>query len=41
MAFDFPLEFGQVQKTGRCSFKTEELPFRHAYPGIYGYQSTQ
>jgi len=35
---DFPFAFGQLKKTGQCYFKTEEAPFRHAYPGTYGYR---
>jgi hypothetical protein len=38
LAFDFPLQFGQLRKTGRCSFMTQEEPFRLAYPGSYGYR---
>jgi hypothetical protein len=39
LAFDFPLQFGQLRKTGRCSFMTPEEPFRLAYPGTYGYRT--
>ncbi len=35
---DFPLAFGQLKQTGRCTFKTEESPFRLAYPGTTGYR---
>jgi hypothetical protein len=35
---DFPLQFGQLRQTGRCTFKTEGLPFRFAYPGTYNYR---
>ena len=35
---DFPLQFGQLKQTGRCAFKTEELPFTLAYPGTTGYR---
>ncbi|HEX9036507.1 MAG TPA: hypothetical protein VF808_05900 [Ktedonobacterales bacterium] len=35
---DFPLQFGQLLKTGRCGFRTEETAFRLAYPGLYGYR---
>ena len=38
LAFDFPLQFAQLKKTGKCSFRTEELPFQYAYPGSYGYR---
>ena len=34
LAFDFPLQFGQLRKTGRCSFMTQEEPFRIAYPDL-------
>lgn len=35
---DFPLAYGQFKKAGRCTFRTEEEPFRLAYPGVYGYR---
>jgi hypothetical protein len=35
---DFPLQFGQLKKTGRCLFHTREEPLRWAYPGTYGYR---
>jgi hypothetical protein len=38
MAFDFPIQFAQLRRTGSCTFMTEELPFRLAYPGTYGYR---
>jgi hypothetical protein len=38
LTFDYPLHFAQLKKTGRCSFRTEELPFRQMYPGFYGYR---
>jgi tetratricopeptide (TPR) repeat protein len=38
LAFDFPLEFAKLKSTGACTFATEELPFRLAYPGTYGYR---
>ncbi len=38
LARDFPLQFGQLKRTGRCTFKTEELPFALAYPGTTGYR---
>jgi hypothetical protein len=38
MARDFPLQFGQLKQTGRCTFRTEELPFRFAHPGTYSYR---
>lgn len=38
LAFDFPLEFGQLRRTGRCTFHTSDLPFTLAYPGTYGHR---
>ncbi len=38
LARDFPLAFGQLKKTGSCSFATAEAPLRLAYPGLYGYR---
>ena len=38
LARDFPLQFGQLKQTGRCTFKTEELPFAVTYPGTMGYR---
>jgi hypothetical protein len=38
LAFEFPLEFGQLLKTGRCTFRTRDLPFRLAYPGTHGHR---
>lgn len=38
LARDFPLQFGQLKQIGRCTFKTEELPFALAYPGTTGYR---
>ena len=38
LARDFPLAFGQLKKTGRCSFHTGERPFQSAYPGTYAYR---
>ncbi len=38
LAFDYPLQFAQLKKSGRCSFSTEELPLRQMYPGFYGYR---
>ena len=35
---DFPLQFAELRRTGRCCFHTEELPLRRAYPGTYGYR---
>ena len=38
MVADFPLQFAELKKTGRCTFLTRELPFHYAYPGSYGYR---
>ena len=38
LAFDFPLQFAQLKKSGLCAFRTDESPFRYAYPGLYGYR---
>jgi tetratricopeptide (TPR) repeat protein len=38
LAFDFPLAFGQLKKTGACIFATQESTFQQAYPGTYGYR---
>jgi tetratricopeptide (TPR) repeat protein len=38
LASDFPLQFGQLKQTGRCSFKTKEFPFTLAYPGTSRYR---
>lgn len=38
LAFDFPLSFGQLKQTGRCTFLTDEDALTAAYPGTYGYR---
>lgn len=38
LAFDFPLEFGNLRRTGRCTFHTSDLGFRLAYPGTYSHR---
>lgn len=38
LAFDFPLQFVELKRTGSCRFQTTELPFRQAYPGTYGHR---
>ncbi len=38
LARDFPLQFGQLKKTGLCLFHTEERPLQWAYPGTYAYR---
>ncbi len=38
LARDLPLAFGQLKKTGRCTFHTAELPLQLAYPGTFGYR---
>lgn len=38
LAFDFPLHFAQLKRTGVCTFMTREQLFRLGYPGTYGYR---
>ena len=38
LAFDYPLHFAQLKKTGKCTFRTEERSYRYMYPGFYGYR---
>lgn len=38
LARDFPVQFGQLKKTGFCRFATSEQPLRLVYPGVYGYR---
>jgi Tc toxin complex TcA C-terminal TcB-binding domain len=38
LARDFPVQFGQLKKTGTCTFATSETPLRLVYPGVYGYR---
>ena len=38
LAGDFPVQFGQLKKTGACRFATSEEPLRLVYPGVYGYR---
>jgi hypothetical protein len=38
LARDFPLAFGALKSTGRCSFVTEEALLRVAYPGLFGFR---
>jgi hypothetical protein len=38
LARDFPLAFGRLKKTGRCSFHTRESPLQAAYPGTFAYR---
>ena len=38
LAREFPLQYGQLKQTGRCSFRTEEAFFRRAYPGTRAYR---
>jgi hypothetical protein len=38
LARDFPLAFGRLKQTGRCSFHTRESTFQSAYPGTYAYR---
>jgi hypothetical protein len=38
LARDFPIQFGQLKKTGFCRFATSEQPLRLVHPGVYGYR---
>jgi Tc toxin complex TcA C-terminal TcB-binding domain len=38
LARDFPMQYGQLKKTGRCAFRTEEAVFRQPYPGTGSYR---
>jgi hypothetical protein len=38
LAREFPVEFGQLKKTGFCRFATSEAPLRLVHPGVYGYR---
>jgi len=38
LARDFPLQFGQLKKTGRTTFYTDEARLRTAYPGTFAYR---
>lgn len=38
LARDFPVAFGQLKKTGRCSIHTMERQLQDAYPGTFGYR---
>jgi hypothetical protein len=38
LARDFPMEFGELKKTGFCRFATSEAPLRLVHPGVYGYR---
>ena len=38
LARDFPVQFGQLKKTGFCRFATSEEPLRLVHPGVYGYR---
>jgi hypothetical protein len=38
LARDFPLQFGQLHRTGECTFQTLDRPLRAAYPGTYGHR---
>ncbi|MGH8201130.1 MAG: hypothetical protein ACREVO_12355 [Steroidobacteraceae bacterium] len=38
LARDFPLQFGQLRNTGRCTFQTTEQPMNWAYPGTFSYR---
>lgn len=34
----FPMQYGQLKKTGRCAFRTEEAVFRQPHPGMGSYR---
>ncbi len=38
LARDYPIQFGQLKKTGLCRFNTTETPLRLVHPGVYGYR---
>jgi hypothetical protein len=38
LAREFPLAFGQLKRTGRCRFHTDEAALRNAYPGTFAYR---
>jgi hypothetical protein len=38
IARDFPLQFGQLLTTGRCTFQTSEQSLQLAYPGTFAYR---
>jgi hypothetical protein len=38
LARDFPVQFGQLKKTGACTFATSETPLRLVHPGVFGYR---
>ena len=38
LAREFPLQFGQLLNTGKCSFQTTEQPMNWAYPGTFSYR---
>ncbi len=38
LAREFPLAFGQLKATGRCTFRTAEAALQLAYPRMYGYR---
>jgi hypothetical protein len=38
LARNFPMQYGQLKKTGRCAFRTEEAVFRQPHPGTGGYR---
>lgn len=38
LARDFPVAFGLLKRTGRCSLHTSEAALRQAYPGTFGYR---
>lgn len=38
LAREFPIAFGALKASGRCSFATEEARLRTLYPGLFGFR---
>jgi hypothetical protein len=38
LAREFPIQFGQLKRTGRCRFHTRETDLRRAYRGTFAYR---
>ncbi|MBZ9873172.1 hypothetical protein LB542_20195 [Mesorhizobium sp. BR1-1-9] len=38
LAREFPLAFGALKRTGRCSFATKEASLQQHYPGLFGFR---
>jgi hypothetical protein len=39
LARDFPMQFGQLKKTGYCAIQTDEDDLRALYPGMYAFRT--